>query len=295
MPEHDPISALRATNPIDEHEVSTAWATSPLRQQLLEEIEMSDHATLTRTTTDTRPRWTIARLGAVAAVLAAAAVVIPNLTSQPAAYAIRPLEDGRLEVTVDDLGDGTALGSELRGYGVEVTLVPEVASPSMVGQVTATQGVGVDDNGDMPAGMEVSADGEAFRFTIDPAVFDRALTLYIGVPADPGQDYAVADSAFARGEALAGLHCTAGPDLTADEVAAAAADLGITVEWSVLTEITPDADGYVSSSRDTSDTPDGRVVSAHMRSADTAKVEVVPDGLANGEVVQMTEEQDCTS
>lgn len=292
MPEHDELmAALTAADPIDEHEVSAAWSASPLRMQLLEEIEMST----TQTTPDQRTagspaRWRVARIGAAAAVLALAVVLLPTpFGPQTSAYAIRPLPDGRIEVTVADLDNADALAADLREFGVDITVRPEVASPSQVGRVTGTEGLGVDEDGVMPTGMTVSPDGEEFRFAVDPDTYTGSLTMYVGVPPEAGQDYTVAASAFDQGEVLAGWHCRNARRLTADALAQTTRQLGISVDWTVITQVTPDATGYVSSSVEVPDQPEGRVVSAYMRNPDTLRAEVVPFELPDGEVVQLTD------
>jgi hypothetical protein len=287
----DLLAALAATNPVDDAVVSAAWASSPLRQQMLEEIEMSDERSVTTLARPARGgRWNVPRVGTVAAGVALAAVLVTNaLISPETAFAVRPLEDGRIEVTIDDLADGTVLSDELREFGVDVTVVPEIASPSQVGRVAGIAGAGVDDDGQLPPGLEISADGDPLRILIDPARFDRGLTLYVGVPAGDGETYTLTGHAFAEGEPLAGLHCTLGLDLTADQVSQAARAAGVTIEWTVITDVTLDTTGYVSSSRPAPSAPAGRVVSAYPRDADTVAVEVVPDDLPNGDVIELNE------
>ena len=151
------------------------------------------------------------------------------------------LDDGRVRVALDlaqYFDAPQAARQELEAAGIAVEVQRPAASPSMVGKVT---NIMVDHDA---AGVEVS-DGvrdpdEVASATIDPEVFDGAVTLVVPRAPEPGEPLEVAGSVFFEGEPLAGLWCEQWP-LTSQQFAAAAAARGLDVHWEVVTAVTPNA------------------------------------------------------
>ncbi len=133
------------------------------------------------------------------AMLALASGMIPN--TAPAAYAVREMPNGMLEVEWNGELDGERLAATLRNYDIDVRVETEPASPSLVGTVV---GLGpLEDQGDA-----VFEWGEtSSTFTLDPSAFKGTFQILVERPAQPGEAYAAAASVFAEGEVLGGLQC----------------------------------------------------------------------------------------
>lgn len=227
-------------------------------------------------------RWR--RLAVIAAALTVAAVamtMIPSLFSGGTrAYAIKQLPNGVIVVdwSADSFSpDADAIAADLRQYGVDVQITTIPASPSMVGQVTATfpnEG----STAGPPPGLTIGNEGtpEAFTWTIDPLVFHGPVTLEVAVPPEDGQPYVVRGEVFEPGEVLGGLQCALGTPPRAADVAARLPDLGLTGEWNIIDPASVTPDGYRETRVD--HVPDGVILWGYAVDARTVEFTVAPDG-----------------
>lgn len=202
------------------------------------------------------------RMGAVAAAVVAViavATVLPGGTTR--AYAVRQHPGGVLEVTWDDELDPEALEATLRKHDIDVTVVTEVVSPSLVGKVTGMGPVRDQLQGAFRWGEQTSS------FTIDPALFEGPFHILVSVAAKEGQDYAGAAEVFEQGEVLGGLQCAVDGPLRSEHVAEQLETMGLTAEWQVVGQENF-KDGV----------PAGEVVWGHARNARTVSLGVHLDG-----------------
>ena len=230
-----------------------------------------------------RRTWPLIAAAACLAVIAVTAAVVALLpgTSEPA-YAITL--DGEVVVVnwVRDLRDGTAIGEGPAAYGVDATVRAVPASPSRVGRVLTVAVNGVE-AGEMPPGVSWGADGtdEVFTWRIDPTQFRDSIQIEIGVEPEPDEPYVVAESAFAPGEVLGGLHCALESlDLP---VIAAAVDkqlrrLDLDVHWFRMTEATGSASGDLGEELPSRTPPAGTVLDVQPIDSRTVRVSVAPPG-----------------
>jgi hypothetical protein len=260
----DPIDGVRRLDPIDGALVAAEWSSSDAKSALYQEITALPAQTFP--SIGTTPRRTPPRRAAlVAATLVVAALAIAGIGVLPeagtAAYAVRHLPDGVLEVSWDGELDGEVLAATLREYHVDVHVETEPASPSLVGQVS---GLG-------PLEQQGAA---AFRwgegtstFTLDPTAFTGTFYILIERAAEPGERYAVAADAFAPGEVLSGLPCAVERPLRSETLAAHLDRLGQRPVWNILNGET--FDGAL---------PQGEVLHVHAVDPSTLEVTVRLDG-----------------
>ncbi len=212
------------------------------------------------------------------AMLALASGMIPN--TAPAAYAVREMPNGMLEVEWNGELDGERLAATLRNYDIDVRVETEPASPSLVGTVV---GLGpLEDQGDA-----VFEWGEtSSTFTLDPSAFKGTFQILVERPAQPGEAYAAAASVFAEGEVLGGLQCAIdGRPVRADDVAGHLERLGQKAVWDVFGE-----GAY------TAGVPEGIVLSGHARDPQTVDLTVRLDGdnRTPADPDPLLEGRDCT-
>jgi predicted DNA-binding protein (UPF0251 family) len=221
-------------------------------------------------------------LGAVAVVAAIALAVVPDVLSRSGtpAYAIRQLPNGVIVVdwSADSFSPNAgAIAADLREYGVDVQITTIPASPSAVGEVTATfRGEG---GSGPPPGFTIGNGGtpEAFTWTIDPTVFRGPVTLTVAVPAREGEHYGISQEVFEPGEILGGLQCALGEPLRAADVAERLPGLGVTAVWNVIDPASVTADGYHETQVD--QVPDGDILWGYALDATTVQLTVAPDGV----------------
>jgi len=187
-------------------------------------------------------RW----LSAAAALAATAAVAVVALSSAPASrpqeiraqvvsfrYPTRGADSGDIVATVTDpFAAQSSLNAAFQAAGIDlvVTLVP--ASPSAVGTVVA---MSLSDSGAQIQTLDAAgcaSGGGACPIGLEiPRDYTGSGDITLGRPAQPGETYAVAGSAFAAGESL---HCSG---LFGAQVSAALPRLqadALTVQWSHL-------------------------------------------------------------
>lgn len=286
----DPSAPLVASDPIDER--ALAGRIAPLADDVIAEIvsradpapadEPDDAVAHPATVTPLRRRRTwpqIAAAACVAALVAAVAVagLLPG-TSEPA-YAIT-VEDGVVVVNwMRDLRDGEQIGEDLRLYGIDATVRAVPASPSRVGRVLTVAVNGLK-AGEMPQGVSWGADGtdEVFTWSIDPSQFTEAIEIEIGVEPDPGDPYTAAESAFAPGEVLGGLHCALGEPVTAAAVDKQLRRLDLDVRWFRVREAAGSDAGDLADEVPASTRPTGTVIDVQPIDAGTVRVTVAPPG-----------------
>lgn len=204
------------------------------------------------------------------------------------------LDDGRVRVSLElaEYFDAPeSARDELEAAGLDVRVEQPTGSPSMVGKVT---NIMVDH--DAP-GVEVAVGArdpdEVAVATIDPEVFDGAVTLVVPRAPEQGEPLEIAGSAFFAGEPLGGLWCEQWP-LTSQQVADAAAERDLQVHWEVVTSVAPNAEqpDYSDFAYERSaERPDGRVLFAQLATnspvqpstpdAGSLVVTVLPDHVAS--------------
>ncbi|GAA2325089.1 hypothetical protein GCM10010149_93090 [Nonomuraea roseoviolacea subsp. roseoviolacea] len=179
-----------------------------------------------------RPRWPV--LVPVAALLAAAVVMgvaflpaeAPRAIAPPAALAFTRSGDDWI-VTVKDLyAAPERFESEFRARGFDIHLTIAPGSPSTVGQVTG--GESSEEARIEEESVECESPGGrcAVAFRI-PADFTGSATISFARAARPGERYQSAGDADATGELL---HCVPFRGMTVDEVRAALAERGGSIE-----------------------------------------------------------------
>lgn len=287
------IAELAATDPIDDQ--SLTERVGPVAAEVIAEITAATtegpsgtHPELTagaegRVTPLRGRTWPLIAAAACFAAIAVTAGLVALLpgTSEPA-YAITLDGDVVVVNWVRDLRDGSAIGEGLRAYGVDATVRAVPASPSRVGRVLTVAVNGVE-TGAMPRGVSWGADGtdEVFTWRIDPTTFQDSIQIEIGVEPEPGEPYVVAESAFAPGEVLGGLHCALESlDLP---VTAAAVDkqvrrLDLDVHWFQMTEATDSASGDLGEEVPSRTPPAGTVLDVQPIDSRTVRVSVAPPG-----------------
>jgi hypothetical protein len=289
----DPIDEIRRLDPVDGARLAASWDGSDAKQALFQEIttmpvdtDVPDaRPTATAPTASTsvparpRRRVAVALAGGIAA--AAALAIVPGLLpdSGSAAYALRELPDGVLEIDTTrgsmDVGDGHSLAAELSEFGIDTVIETRVASPSLVGDIYV---FGPDWEDTRPAGISYGEDGspDVFTMRIDPELFTDTITIVLNVAAQGDEPYVMTMSPFEPGEALDGLHCALGEPLRASELAAALDELGVVATWET---VAPTADPGVIQSTPSSAVPAGEVTSALAVRAGEVEVAVVEDGV----------------
>jgi hypothetical protein len=247
-----------------------------LLAELTEVVEDRRRAAVAERTV-ARPRRTrLAVATAGVAAIALALAVAPGLTRDTGqrAFAVRELEGGVIQIVFDrDFRDGSALGDELRSYGVDVEMHAVPASPSAVGHIHSTEGP---PPGETP-GFDWGPDGSDTAFTVDPAVFRGRLKFHLGVEPAPGEGYTIAEEVFEPGEVLGGLHCALGEPLHAEQLVPYLDELGLGVEWETIVPAPGDDPGMANVDQRT-EAPDGEVMWGYARDADTVRITVRPDG-----------------
>lgn len=230
-----------------------------------------------------RRAWLLIAAAASVAVLvmtAGLAVLWPGSTRP--AYAIT-VDRGVIVVDwMRDLRDGTAIAKDLRTYGVDAEVRTVAASPGQVGRILVAVVDGVETD-TMPPGVSWGADGtdEVFTWRIDPSQFTGSIAIEIGVEPDRGDPYVAAESAFAPGEVLGGLHCAL--DEVDKPITAAAIDeqlrrLGLSATWIRVTEAAESTAGDIADNTPSPTPPAGLVLNVVPLDAHRVEVSVAPPG-----------------
>jgi len=143
-----------------------------------------------------RGRWVAMAVAAAVVAVVAGSVVGLGLGGDPVPVAAGvdvASSEGSVTVSIDDEADPDEVAAALRAAGVDALVEGQRTGPSRVGRF-----VGI--SGSTPEATESSADGTVARFRSGDAV-----TLFVGVPAEPGEVYDSATDAFAPGEPFEGL------------------------------------------------------------------------------------------
>lgn len=290
----DPTGDIGRIDPIDGAQLAESWASSYAKDALFREVTSMPIDMSIRPPSQVRslPRR---RSAVVLAGAAAAAIVLfiaqgVWLSATPA-YAVRPLPNGVIEINVTpQLRDGEALAAELRQYGIDVEIIPMIASPSNVGQVEIFRLGGGDG---IPPGLTLGADGtsDVFNWQIDPDVFSERLTLEVHVAAEEGELYQVASEVFEPGEVLGGLHCALGEPVMAADVVPYLFKLGITAVWF---EVTPTSDPSITNETEVSGVPNGEILFGYPRDANTVYFGVRPNGVTLSDYPSRLSDVACT-
>lgn len=214
-----------------------------------------------------RPRWrrsatrrrplVLSALGGVVAVAIAAAVLFTGSAAvhPTPAVAFTTAASGDIVATVTDpFAAQKQLDAAFAAHGFDITVKLVPVSPSLVGTLV---GMGAGAGGSLSEIKPIEGNGPCVEGGAGcpigveiPATFTGSGSIILGRPAQPGEQYAAAGSAFAPGEAL---HCsglidaqvaTASPILAAD---------GINVTWTAPTgsggetvvTTTPSAQNYI--------------------------------------------------
>ena len=270
-------NSITRLDPIDGERLISAWSGSDAKRALLQEIDTSDERVIARLPQGGRSRRALAVAGVlvVAAVSAVLTGVVPGTDNR--AYAVRELPNGVIEIeNVADIRDVRGLEAELREFGVDVEIVTETASPSLVGQAQANA-LGLGDRR-LP-GLEFGEDGtrDVFRWRIDPRVFHDKITITLFVQPREGESYLNSTAVFSPGEVLAGLHCALGEPVRAADVAERLPSLGITPIWTVHY---PTDDPSIGRFERVDEVPTGEVLSGHAIDESTVEFDVVEDEVA---------------
>lgn len=275
----DPADTIRKLDPVDGVRLATEWSNSDAKQALFLEVTAMPIDTLmpakpAQPAPVERRRFRLATgLAAVAAGLFIAQSVFFSPT---AAFAVKPLPNGVIEVTVSsEFRDGSALAAELREFGIDVDVTSLAASPSMVGTASVF-GPG----GYLPEGLTVDFDGAqgVQNWTIDPTTFSERLTIEMYVAAD-NEPYAVAAEVFEPGEVLGGLHCALGEPVRADDLLPYLSDLGLGAKWFLVTLVDA-SDPSISQETEVTQAPAGQVLSGYALDAQTVAFRVQANGVA---------------
>lgn len=228
-------------------------------------------------------RRTAMRGGLVAAAIALVLVVAAPGTlpdGQPGeAFAVQPLPDGSIRVTIaEQFDDPFGLERALREAGVDVRIVREPGSPSVVGRLSSA-------SVSLPEGAEgvevirggLGHDAHAWDFVVDPRRFTGNVELRVPRPAQPGESVReMGDVFLGAGEPLQGLPCAAGWPLSPEVVERAAGPAGLRIVWYEVFDF--DGDGGFSY-REARQRPEGRVFTAHLEQPGVVGVIVLPGGL----------------
>lgn len=285
------ITRLAAADPIDERVLADRIA--PFADDVIAEITKA--ITQAPANTETEPiatssvsiaplrrrrTWSLIAAAACVAVFVMVATLASPLpgTSEPA-YAIT-IDGGVVVVNwMRDLRDGSEIGKELQAYGVDATVRAVPASPSRVGRVltVAVNGVGA---GDMPPGVSWGADGtdEVFTWRIDPSQFKESIQIEIGVEPDSDEPYVAAESSFAPGEVLGGLHCALDEPITAAAVDKQLRRLALDVSWFRVTEAAESTAGDLGEDVPSRTPPAGTVIDVQPIDSRSVRVTVAPPG-----------------
>ncbi len=259
---------MRATT--DDRDEDLTGFEARLLAQLKEVVAERRHTRDRDAVVTPRPqqRWRPAIVTAATAVAALVAGALIMYQPSSPAWAVVPLPDGSVQVTMsDDFEDPEALVSQLRTHGIEVTVLPVLpSSADLVGQVDFAGPLE-----DEP-GLDVRSRGMrgATQFIVDPATFAGTIELHVAAEAT------MAD-AFAPSEILHDLPCRPDELLLPGEVEDAASAAGAQVLWRTV-----EADGTI---RPASTRPEGRVhVATVSRAAQppitALEVTVLPPGVA---------------
>jgi hypothetical protein len=160
----------------------------------------------------------------------------PLVKTMPVAF--RTTEGGDIVATVTDpFAAQSALNAAFTAAGLDITVTLVPVSPSLVGTVIATSGGSVPGGPPNTPGIEIQtiqrgtciipANGCPIGVVV-PRNYTGAGYITLGRPAQPGETYESANSAFAPGESL---HCS---NVLNEQVATAVAQIqanSITAEW----------------------------------------------------------------
>jgi hypothetical protein len=127
---------------------------------------------------------------------------------------------GPIEISGPDEVPRTDVATVLREAGVDVEVLTTAGSPSLVG---TCDGI----SADVGPGMTESED----RWLIDPAVYTGLVSVSCVRAPEPGERIEVYGNAFATGEPLAGVTCELEWPFTAEALADAAGDTGVTLRF----------------------------------------------------------------
>lgn len=207
------------------------------------------------------------------ALIALGVLIVPSLLpggqASPAAYAVQETADGRIHVRVDaDFDQSERLRRELADRGVDVVVV-DIAS--LVGTVEFP-------SHQLPSEGTQIGEGE---FWIDPAEFTGQVEMLVYRAAQPDERWSQSPSVFNPDEPLGGLPCLSEGPMEATVLQAAAAELGLTVEWQTLSG-NPETLATVSLQPEDRQ-PDGQVWEAHRVAPDVIRATVLPAHMAQQE------------
>ena len=282
----DPIAALGALDPIDAPALVADWTATAASAALLDALPgvEQERPPIVRRLRRNR-RWIRTALAAGVAASAVTGLVLVGLPgSTPRAYGIRELQDGKIVFDVRAIDAAGVAGLDnLRDYGLSIDVEEEIASPSLVGEVSLLSPVGGPNAAHpdrLPPGIEIGPDGtdRAFTWTIDPAVFDTTLTARVNVAAKPGQRYETMADVFAPGERLAEYRCSLTQPLPASTAAALAEAHGLSVNWLVYTPTNVTSDGWEAIKAEPTSPPAGRVIGDFLVDAQEVTFVVRPPG-----------------
>ncbi|TDD61304.1 hypothetical protein E1263_08070 [Kribbella antibiotica] len=178
-------------------------------------------------------------LAAAAAVAAITALVVhvPGDNDRPQALSFSTQGEVMKVRVVDPLADSKRFNKEFKAKGLDIKLVLEPASPSVVGKevamaasagaaagriTTVMYPAGCEERGTLPCVPE---------FTI-PLDFQGEVSLIIGRAAEPGETYGTSGFIDGRGEALAGVKYA---NKTVGDVLKILGERGFTAEYRVET------------------------------------------------------------
>lgn len=234
-----------------------------------------------------RTRWRASWAAAVAVTLVAGILaLVPGLLGgERAVFAVRPLDDGRIEIDLLAAAttDADTVAEELRQHGVDVTVDPVSAPRSLVGDILGFSGSHVGGPGGEwpPAGLTLDPADDPTAMQIDPAVFRGSLEVDVAVPVAPGQRYDYVGEAFSNGGALEGVACEIGDPIRVEDLLPHLRDRGLSAHWAVIsgaqrnetgghTFTTPGEPSLVAPSS-------GEVITADELSPDLVRITVLPD------------------
>jgi len=261
------------------------------KRRLLDELTgfVEDRATDITTarvvTPERSPRFGLALKIAAAAAVAVGAITFVSTRDDDraaASFSLSTGDDGVIVVSFDSgFDDGEGLEAQLREAGVDVEVTTTPVSPSLVGRALVV--IGTSDILPQP-GIEYSD----LALTIDRSELDGPIRMEIGVAADVHQ---TAGNAFDPRELFDGLPCAFPAPLMAPDLAAAADDIGVNIEWTVLTPVpipaadtsppSPDVLGpppeWTMHGEVVADVPPGEVLFAYAASVDLVRVDVIAE------------------
>lgn len=283
---------LRALDPAEEIHVATVAERQQLRDRILDlpRIEAGDDRRLARG----RTRRPLGLAMAAAAALLIVAVGVPGLPGlQQDAYAVRPLQDGRIELDLLAAAttDADEVAAQLREFGVDVAIDPVSSPPSLVGSVLGVSGShATGPGGDWPpAGITFSETNQTATVAIDPGAYHGSLSIQVAVPAAGDGTYDRPVDALLPGGSLADAACALGHPVRVSDLLPVLRQLDLDPVWMPITDTREEADSGYTTVTDTEPTltaPSGTVVMAEDLSPDLVSIMVLPDTINAPYVIQ---------